>query len=104
MAESPVKELDELTRLRIELRAAKDEKTRRPLFRRDGVSPWILAVLYGVLVWRLDMVEFGYLVTYLGAIAVSVVFADRQNSRTDERLKELERRLDSLAEELKKRG
>ena len=104
MAESPIKELDELTRLRIELRAARDKKTRKPLFPRPESSTWILAIVYAGLAWSLDTVEFGYLLTYLGAIAVSVAIAGAQHSRTAARLMELERRLEVLAEELKKRG
>jgi hypothetical protein len=104
MAESPVKELDELTRLRIELRAEKDKKTRKPLFHRTEASPLVGAIAYAGVAWSLDPVEFRYLLTYIGAVAVAVGFSTALRFRTDARLMEIERRLNAFEEELKKRN
>jgi hypothetical protein len=112
MSESPVKELDELTRLRIDLRAAQIKRTRKPLFPPStlfGIVQLLLTISVAVgLVYVACQVPFQpyqvHLVAMLGAINVVLTMASLDGSRKEERLRELERRLEELAEELKKRG
>ncbi len=101
MPELPVKELDELTRLRIEFRAAKQKKTRKSLYPPSFFLPVALAIGYGYIAYNRDLV---HLSTYLGAIVVAFSLASYNESRTNEKFKELEHRLDCLDDDLKKRG
>ena len=99
MPELPVKELDELTRLRIEFRAAKQKKTRKSLYPPSFFLPVALAIGYGYIAYNRDLV---HLSTYIGAIMVTFSLAGYIESRTNEKFKDLERRLDCLADDLEK--